>query len=170
MSQNFHCIKVLALILGLFISGNSYSGVFETREFETTVQSDRYRTLIAELRCLVCQNQNIADSNADLATDLRDKVYELIVAGQSDADIVNFMVIRYGDFVLYRPPLKASTVVLWLSPFVLVILSIGLLIRFIRNRRNEEEVPTQLSDEQRLKASQLLTTNANPSHSTESGR
>ena len=168
MSRNFHCIPVLVLTLGLLTSGICYSGVFETREFETTTQSDRYRTLTAELRCLVCQNQNIADSNADLAKDLRNKVYELIVAGQSDADIINFMVIRYGDFVLYRPPLKASTVVLWLSPFVLVILSIGLLVRFIRNRRTLEEVPTQLSDAQRLKASQLLTTNSTPSHSTDS--
>ena len=169
MSRSFHCIPVLVLTLGLLTSGICYSGVFETREFETTAQSDRYRTLTAELRCLVCQNQNIADSNADLAKDLRNKVYELIVAGQTDADIINFMVSRYGDFVLYRPPLKASTVVLWLSPFVLVILSIGLLIRFIRNRRTLEKVPTQLSDEQRLKASQLLATNTPPSHSTDSG-
>ena len=119
-------------------------------------QAERYRTLTAELRCLVCQNQNIADSNADLAKDLRVKTYELIMAGQSDADIIDFMVSRYGDFVLYRPPLKASTVVLWLAPFLVVLISLGLLVRFIRRRRQTHQDPLVLSDEQRRQAARLL--------------
>ena len=149
------CVALMLALLTIG-SGISYGGVFETRQFDNDEQADRYRTLTAELRCLVCQNQNIADSNADLAKDLRDKTYELIMAGQSDADIIDFMVSRYGDFVLYRPPLKASTVVLWLAPFLVVLISLGLLVRFIRRRRQTHQDPLVLSDEQRRQAARLL--------------
>ena len=156
--MNFATDRYRTLLLAVcgLASSICSAGVFEARQFESTEQSDRYRNLTSELRCLVCQNQNIADSNADLAKDLRDKVYELIMVGKSDADIINFMVNRYGDFVLYRPPLKASTVVLWLSPFLVVVISLALLVRFIRRRRQTQPKPPPLNAEQRLHSARLL--------------
>ncbi len=152
--RTVYCYVLLTLLM---LAGSfSYGEVFQERKFDNEEQAERYRALIAELRCLVCQNQNIADSNADLAKDLRDKVYELITQGQSDADIADFMVNRYGDFVLYRPPLKASTVVLWVAPFIVMIFSLGMLVRYIRIHRRSQKVRPTLSEEQRRQAAELL--------------
>jgi cytochrome c-type biogenesis protein CcmH len=90
--------------------------------------------LAHELRCLVCQNQTLADSNAPLAVDLRNQIREQLKAGKSERDVMDFMVARYGDFVLYRPPFKASTAALWLGPFVLLLLGAWLLLRVVRRR------------------------------------
>ena len=106
----------------------------EPRTFPSAALSERYGTLVEELRCLVCQNQSIADSNADLARDLREKVDEMLRAGRSDDEIVAYMVARYGDFVRYRPPLDAATVLLWVGPFVLAALALGGLLVRIRRR------------------------------------
>lgn len=108
-----------ALLLGFVITAQAAASMNE-------LQQSRYQALIAELRCLVCQNQNIADSNAPLAVDLRAQVEEMILAGQTDAEIKDYLVERYGDFVLYRPPLKPQTWLLWGGPFLLLLL--GLLI------------------------------------------
>ena len=95
-----------------------------------------------ELRCLVCQNQTIADSNAELAVDLRNQVREKLEQGMSDKDIVDYMVQRYGDFVLYRPPFKTSTWLLWLGPFVLLIIGIGFLgLKLRRGRPPVADLP-----------------------------
>lgn len=99
----------------------------------------RMMKLTAELRCLVCQNQSIAESNADLAQDLRREVRELLAAGKSDADVREFMVERYGDFVLYDPPLKRSTLLLWVGPGVLFAAALGGLLWQIRRRRRTVE-------------------------------
>ncbi len=88
----------------------------------------------AELRCLVCQNQTIADSNADLAVDLRRQVREMLAKGQSEAQIIDYMTARYGDFVRYRPPLKSSTALLWYGPAVLLVLAVGTLVLVLRRR------------------------------------
>jgi cytochrome c-type biogenesis protein CcmH len=95
----------------------------------------RMMAVSSELRCLVCQNQTIADSHAELAVDLRQEIRELVAAGQSDQQIRDYMTARYGDFVLYRPPFKASTMVLWLGPAVLLVLAVGTLIRVLRRRQ-----------------------------------
>jgi cytochrome c-type biogenesis protein CcmH len=96
---------------------------------------DRHVMIVAEqLRCLVCQNQTIADSHADLAVDLRRQVREQIVQGKSDQQILDFMVQRYGDFVLYRPPLRASTWLLWFGPFVVLAGGLVFLLRRLRQR------------------------------------
>ena len=87
----------------------------------------RVNALADELRCLVCQNQTLADSNAPLAVDLRNQIREQLAKGASERDVVDFMVARYGDFVLYRPPFKASTVALWAGPFVILILGLAFL-------------------------------------------
>jgi cytochrome c-type biogenesis protein CcmH len=113
----------------------------------------RVHTLSQELRCLVCQNQTLADSNAPLAVDLRNQVREQLAAGRSEQDVIDFMVARYGDFVLYRPPLKASTIALWVGPFVLLVAGAFLLYRMIRRRRVPEP---ELSQAQRERAAKLL--------------
>jgi len=111
--------------------------------------------LANELRCLVCQNQTIAESNADLAQDLRRQINEQIAAGRSDREIIDYMVARYGDFVLYRPPFKAATAALWLGPFVLAAIALFVLARVVRSRRRlAEEAP--LSDAERREAERLL--------------
>src|SRR5918998_4654867 len=94
----------------------------------------RVNALAEELRCLVCQNQTLADSNAPLAVDLRNQIREQLKAGKSERDVIDFMVQRYGDFVLYRPPFKASTAALWLGPFALLILGAWLFLRVVRRK------------------------------------
>src|SRR5512138_1119680 len=94
----------------------------------------RVTNLAHELRCLVCQNQTLADSNAPLAQDLRNQIREQLKAGKSERDVIDFMVARYGDFVLYRPPFKATTVALWSGPFVLLALGAWLLVRRVRKK------------------------------------
>jgi cytochrome c-type biogenesis protein CcmH len=119
------------------------------------VAAKRAVALSEQLRCLVCQNQSIAESNAELAVDLRRQINEQIAAGRSDAEIVDFMVQRYGDFVLYRPPFKASTMLLWLGPALLLVLGFLTLRRVLRSRqRSDEDRP--LSDEDRARAGRLL--------------
>lgn len=98
-------------------------------------QEVRYQALIAELRCLVCQNQTIAESSAPLAVDLRNQVKTQIVAGRSQAEIIDYLTQRYGDFVLYRPPFKASTALLWLGPFLLLLGGLVWALRYVRGTR-----------------------------------
>ena len=107
----------------------------EVHDFDGPEQEARYNKLIAELRCLVCQNQNLADSNAELAVDLRRKTYEMVKQDKSEGEIVDFMVDRYGEFVLYRPRLSNSTLLLWTGPFIILMIGISLLIRTVRRRR-----------------------------------
>jgi cytochrome c-type biogenesis protein CcmH len=130
-----HCCLATILLLSLCISAHSLAGL-ENLNFANPQQETRYKKIIAELRCLVCQNQNLADSNADLAKDLRKKTHAMILAGQSDSQIVDFMVARYGDFVRYRPPFKPSTALLWISPALLLALGLGILWRVTRRSRN----------------------------------
>jgi cytochrome c-type biogenesis protein CcmH/NrfF len=113
----------------------------------------RVTNLAHELRCLVCQNQTLADSNAPLAVDLRNQIREQMAAGKSDRDVIGFMVERYGDFVLYRPPLKATTILLWTGPFLFLLFGFFMLFRFLRSR----QVPApQLSEAERARAAKLL--------------
>ena len=113
----------------------------------------RVAGLAHELRCLVCQNQTLADSNAPLAVDLRNQIREQLKGGASEREVIDFMVARYGDFVLYRPPLKASTLALWIGPFVLLALGAFLLVRRLVRRRAPEP---QLSDADHARAAKLL--------------
>ena len=113
----------------------------------------RVTALANELRCLVCQNQTLADSNAPLAVDLRNQIREQLKAGASERDVIEFMVARYGDFVLYRPPFKATTLALWTGPFVILLAGTWLLVRLVRRRRVPEP---QLSPAERAQAAKLL--------------
>ena len=130
-----HCCLVAILLLSPCIPALSLAGL-ETLNFANPQQETRYKKIIAELRCLVCQNQNLADSNADLAKDLRKKTHAMILAGQSDAQIIDFMVARYGDFVRYRPPFKPSTILLWISPALLLALGLSILWRVTGRSRD----------------------------------
>jgi cytochrome c-type biogenesis protein CcmH len=121
------------------------------------VAEARLMKLSSELRCLVCQNQTIADSNAELAVDLRNEIREKIQAGMGDAEIKDFMVARYGDFVLYRPPVKNTTLVLWVGPFLLLAVGGGILFFNLRRRRRHVAEPELSRDEQALAASLLQT-------------
>jgi cytochrome c-type biogenesis protein CcmH len=118
------------------------------------VTARRELEIAQQLRCLVCQNQTIADSNAGLAVDLRQQVREQIAAGRSDREIINFMTDRYGDFVLYQPPFKATTVLLWVGPLLLLLIGAFVVLRAIRARRRTAAAP--LSDEERARAAALL--------------
>ena len=115
----------------------------------------RVMRLTAELRCLVCQNQSLADSHADLAIDLKNQVRSQMQAGKSDAEIRDYMVARYGDFVLYRPPLKPTTALLWAGPFVLLAGG-GLALGFYLRRRRERLTEGELTPEQRVHVEALL--------------
>jgi len=125
----------------------------EIRTFKDTTEQLRYERLVEELRCLVCQNQSLADSDADLARDLRDEVYQIIRSGKSDEEAVQFLVERYGDFVLYRPPVKPITWLLWLGPFVA--LAGGLLFIRSRTRQHAATRSPELSATERERLRQL---------------
>lgn len=99
----------------------------------------RVMALSEELRCLVCQNQTLADSHAELAIDLKNQVREKLASGMSNQDVIDYMVERYGDFVLYRPPVKGITWVLWFGPFLLLAVGIGVLVMKLRKRRAADE-------------------------------
>ena len=137
---------LMALTSAAFAAINAY-------EFDDPAQEQRFRTLIAELRCPKCQNQNIADSNAPLSQDLRQRVFEMLQQGHSNTDIINFMVARYGDFITYRPPLKPLTWLLWFGPFTLMAIVAGLLFVWLRRQRNR---PTELSEQERARLNTLL--------------
>ncbi len=129
--------SALALLV-LFCVGAGAQTVMRDRlesETLTAEQQQRYQQLVNELRCLVCQNQSIADSDAPLAADLRDQVHRQLVAGRSNAEIRRYLTDRYGDFVLYRPPFKASTWLLWLGPFALLLVALAVAVGFVRKRK-----------------------------------
>ena len=113
----------------------------EIRQFDNPEQQARYERLIEELRCLVCQNQSLADSDADLAKDLRDEVYGIIQSGKDEQEAIRFLTDRYGDFVLYRPPVKPITWLLWIGP-LLILLGGGLFLW----RRHAQSRPDDNAD------------------------
>jgi len=115
----------------------------------------RLKELGEELRCLVCQNQTIADSAAPLAVDLRNQIREQVRAGRSDDQIRDYMVARYGDFVLYRPPLKGTTLLLWIGPFVLLLAGAAIVVYIARSRRAVQGAPEVPAQRQREIATML---------------
>lgn len=148
-------MRIFVLLLSLLVSMTAQAAI-EAYEFETPQQEADFKDLTFELRCLVCQNQNIADSNADLAKDLRSEIHKMLRDGKDKNQVVDFMVERYGDFVLYRPPMRTSTMLLWFGPFVIGIVGLFLLIRFIRSRAATPAVATELSAEERERLASLL--------------
>ena len=127
----------------------------ELVQFETAEEQQRYQFLLERLRCLVCQNQSLADSAAGLADDLRYEVEQRIKEGQTNEEVVEFMVQRYGDFVLYDPPLKKTTVILWFAPYIFIGIAAVALIWFLL-QRNENKVDAQLDGIRKRRAEILL--------------
>jgi cytochrome c-type biogenesis protein CcmH len=126
----------------------------EAHSFENPQQEATYNKLVNELRCLVCQNQNLADSNAELAQDMRRKTYKMVVDGKNEKEIVDFMVSRYGDFVMYRPPLKSTTFLLWFGPLVLIIIAVMIVIVFMQKQK--PRATEAVSEQQQQRAHSLL--------------
>lgn len=131
-------IKIL-LSLVLLFSPAITSAAIEVHSFASEQTEEDYKQLVAELRCTVCQNQNLAGSNAELAGDLRNLVYKMLNEGKSKREILDFMVARYGDFVLYRPPLDKATIFLWGGPAIIALLGFIGMALFIRNHRLRPE-------------------------------
>ena len=148
----------MKLLITLFLALQCAIGVQANEAVplaEDPVVEQRLITIAEELRCLVCQNESLAGSRADLAMDLRREVRTLIKAGKSDAEIKEFLVSRYGDFVLYRPPVKPTTWLLWFGPLLLLIGAIWLLVSIIRRNQKQKKSPV-LDAAQRAKAQALL--------------
>jgi len=155
-ARNTMCMLLAATLLALV----PLAGLAKTAAplAADPVLEQRLMTLAADLRCLVCQNQSLAESNAELAADLRNEIREQMRRGASDQNVIDYLVARYGDFVLYRPPLKASTLLLWSGPAILLALGIGFLIRSLRHRRVQIAQPP-ISAAARARAQELLGTN-----------
>jgi cytochrome c-type biogenesis protein CcmH len=124
---------ILLCSIFLVLAGAVAAG--EAQPNEDPKIEQRMKALTEQLRCLVCQNETLADSRADLAEDLRREIREQIKAGKSDQEIINFLTARYGDFVLYNPPVKMTTYLLWFGPFILLITGTGVLYRYLKQRR-----------------------------------
>jgi cytochrome c-type biogenesis protein CcmH len=124
----------LTTLLALLLLAFQVLAGGEPLEFDSPEQEARYNKLTLELRCLVCQNQNLADSDAQLAQDLRQEIFEMMQAGQTDDQIKEFMVDRYGDFVLYRPPMQSNTVALWVLPGAVLLLGAVAVFATVRKR------------------------------------
>jgi len=150
-------MKTLIAAVALGWSLNSMAAI-DTYEFSGDEERARYRVLVEELRCPKCQNQNLADSNAPIAMDLRREIYRLLKEGQTDAQIVEYLVARYGDFVRYSPPLNANTLLLWLGP--LGLLAGGAVLLRLIVRRKQRVLPDAqdqgLSDSERTRLASLL--------------
>lgn len=138
---------LLCLSLGVLAQQVTYDG----HEFATEQQRQTYEELIKELRCPKCQNQNIADSNAPLAADMRERAYQMVMAGESKQAVIDYMVARYGNFAHYKPPFNLFTAVLWIAPVVIALVGIVLALRLSRKRSQ----PLTLSDEEKRRLAQL---------------
>ncbi|MEE9346173.1 MAG: cytochrome c-type biogenesis protein [Methylococcales bacterium] len=145
--------QVMILIVALLWMNQSYAA-FNLKQFDNPEHAARYEDLIYQIRCLVCQNQTIADSDADLAKDLRNEIHKKILSGQSDQQIIDFMVERYGEFVLYKPRMQLKTWLLWGGPALLLITGIIILI-FNHSRRNKQ-VDLEIDQHVLKKAQNLL--------------
>ena len=156
-------------LLGLAVSLGAHAAI-DTYQFKDEAERARYRTLTEELRCPKCQNQNIADSNAPIAMDLRREIYRMLEEGKSDDEIVDFLVARYGDFVRYKPPLNARTWLLWYGPWLLLGGGLGVLGLIVLRRKRPAATPGKpatLSSEERERLDQLL---KNPSDKSKADR
>ncbi|MCB1737679.1 MAG: cytochrome c-type biogenesis protein CcmH [Gammaproteobacteria bacterium] len=145
----------LAILLAALIATPVLAGI-EAHNFTSPAREAIYKQLVEELRCMVCQNQNLADSNAELAGDMRQEVFEMVEDGKSADQIKDFMLARYGDFALYRPPVKKITWALWFGPFILVGIGLIVVIMLVRQRKRDPEQVSNLSADERKRAEALL--------------
>lgn len=142
-------IRTLALA-GILAAGAVGAFTLEEFTFDSPAQQAEFRELISKLRCLVCQNESLAASQAELAQDLRNEVYKMMRAGKSKDEIIDFLVDRYGDFVLYQPPMKPSTWFLWFGPFVLIGIGAVFMVRALLRKKATPEADLSAADRERL--------------------
>ncbi|AIB46174.1 TPA: cytochrome c-type biogenesis protein [Haemophilus influenzae] len=149
-------MKKTWLFLTAFLFSSVAFSAIDALNFSSPQQESDYHQLTQSLRCPQCQNNNIADSNATIAVDMRGKVFELLQEGKSKNDVVDYMVARYGNFVTYDPPITASTLVLWIAPLLLVLLGVVFLLR--RKPKTQSAVKSQeiLTDEDNARLAELL--------------
>ncbi|EGT80227.1 cytochrome C biogenesis protein [Haemophilus quentini] len=147
--------KTWLFLTALLFSSVAFSAI-DALNFSSPQQESDYHQLTQSLRCPQCQNNNIADSNATIAVDMRGKVFELLQEGKSKNDVVDYMVVRYGNFVTYDPPMTASTLVLWIAPLLLVLLGVVFLLK--RKPKAQSAVKSQdvLTDEDNARLAELL--------------
>lgn len=145
-------MRCLLLALVLLAGAPALAGI-DAYEFRTPEQEQRYRALVEELRCPKCQNQNLAGSDALVARDLKDRTYRLVMAGKSDEEIRQHMVERYGDFITYRPPLRAGTLLLWAGPALLLLIVAAVLVWRVRR---PAAAAAPLSEDEQRRLRQLL--------------
>jgi cytochrome c-type biogenesis protein CcmH len=147
------------LILLFLLTFTISSHAVDSRQLSDPKQQESYETLTKELRCLVCQNQTIADSNAELASDLRRQVYEMLQQGKSEQEIIRFMTDRYGDFVLYKPPFEGKTSLLWIAPGLFLFMGLTTVFLVIRRKKASAQAQVDnfdLSSEKQKKIRSLL--------------
>jgi cytochrome c-type biogenesis protein CcmH len=141
-------LLTVALLLSALIGPMMANAApIETFKFDSPEKEKVFHKLSEELRCLVCQNQNIAESNADLAKDLRLEIYNMLSQGKTEDEIVSFMVQRYGDYVLYRPPFKPLTWLLWLGPAIVFLIGLLIVVRYLKSQSSQAQ-PAALSSEE----------------------
>lgn len=149
---------IYALGLTLACFGTAQASI-DTYEFSTQAERDRYRTLVEELRCPKCQNQNIADSDAPIAMDMRDEIFKKLEEGESNEQIVEFLVDRYGDFVRYKPPVNKKTLILWYGPAAFLTFGFAMVAMIVIRRRRStrtEQNEQQLSSDEKARLSDIL--------------
>jgi cytochrome c-type biogenesis protein CcmH len=144
---------MMLFLLSVMLFSFSSKAAIDTFDFQNVEQEKTFHELTKLLRCPKCQNQNIADSNAELAKDLRNKTYELVTAGQTKEQVIDYMVARYGNFVRYDPPVTPATIFLWLGPLLFIILGFFVLLTQIKKQRTKQ---TDLAPQEQEKLEQLL--------------
>jgi len=160
--SKFNLLSVLLLLLGSVLFSTNGQAAIDTFEFDNAQQEKTFHELTKLLRCPKCQNQNIADSNAELAKDLRNKTYELVKQGQSKEQVVDYMVARFGNFVRYDPPVTPATIFLWLGPLLFIIFGLLVLFKQIKKQRSKT---THLDDQEQQKLQALLQKHVKDTHS-----
>ncbi len=148
-------LSACVLFAAFFTTVNTWSGEAQPLAADPELEK-RVEAVSSELRCLVCQNQTIADSHAELAIDLKNQVREMLRSGKSNDDVVNYMVDRYGDFVRYKPPMKPTTYFLWFGPGILIIVGLFVLMVTLRKRKARIDESPQMSQDDLKKVDELL--------------
>lgn len=147
--------KVMLVLCFLLVPLSAFA-ITEVYPFESTAEQERFKVLISELRCPKCQNQNIADSHAPIAKDMRDEVYRMLQAGASDQEVKTALVSRFGEFVLYKPDFNQRTALLWVTPLIAILGGVLIVIGVVFRSRHRNEAAVALTDDERRKAESIL--------------
>lgn len=142
--------RLLIVLSLLLLSQTAFSYTLAEFKFDDPQKKEEFRSIIEQMRCLVCQNESLAGSNAELAMDLRREIYEMMQAGKGKDDVIEFMVARYGDFVLYDPPVKPSTYPIWFGPILLFMVGAVVLFRNLKKKSRSQETALSDAEQQRL--------------------